>query len=158
MKKSICYFTLIALASLSCKKDEPAPVVAPVVPPLSQAAVAGTWKITSAQGVEWQEGVGIVIPLANDPETLNATLVITGTQVTITGADGTAFGTATITIDAANSTATITDLGLFNISAYVGNVSMVWIQHEPNTHSDYSEASPGIFKYFQKYWTLTKQP
>lgn len=127
----------------------------PTGPTFSQTGIAGTWKIIVSQGVEWEQGVGIIAPLAADPDLLNAKVVIVGTEVTITGADGTSFGSFPIAVDATGMTVTIAGIGLFNVSEYVGGVSMQWTQRDPIA-ADYEERDPGIFKYFQKYWTLQK--
>ncbi len=158
MKKAFSYFALLTILSgtvlFSCKKEDVV-ALAPAGPAFSQSGIAGTWKIIVSQGVEWEQGVGIITPLAAEPDLLNAKLVIVGTEATLTAADGTVFGSFPIAADATGMTVTLDGVGLFNVSEYVGGVSMQWIQREPIA-ADYEENNPGQFLYFQKYWTLQK--
>ena len=158
MKKPINYITLIAIVWLtalsSCKKDEPAVSTA-----LSQDALQGTWLITKSEGTEWEKTKGIVTPKANDPSGLNATLKFKGTECTYTDTAG-KFGSFGFTVDAANSTVTLTGVGLFNVKNYVAGKSMSMEQREP-LDTDYESRPDGSggskLLYFQKFWTTTKQ-
>ena len=93
--------------------------------------------------------------MAAEPSVLNAKLVIVGTEATLTAADGTVFCSFPIAVDAAGMTVTLDGVGLFNVSEYLGGISMQWIQREPIA-TDYEENNSGQFLYFQKYWTMQK--
>lgn len=155
----INFITLLVIVCLtavtSCKKDEPV-----VASGISQDALQGTWLITISQGTEWEKTLGIITPKANEPDLLNGTLKFIGSQVEIKTGAGILKGSAAFTVDAAKSTITITDIGLFNIKNYVAGKSMSMEQREPNPSvaSDYKFNSQGNnYLYFQKFWTTTKQ-
>lgn len=124
--------------------------------PLSNEALKGTWKITVAQGTEWEKGKGIVTPKASSPDDVGRTLTfLLPSEVQIKESNGTSVGNTGFVLDVANSTLTITGVGLFNIKNFVAGKSMEMEQREP-IDSDYRDVS-GKLLYFQKFWTLQKQ-
>lgn len=159
MRKSLSSVALLIALSItwlsSCKKDDPAAIVPAA---FSLTGIAGTWIINPSEGTEWEEGVGIITPKAAEPDLLNGTIEIIGTEVKVKDSGGTLLGAFPISADATNMKVTITGVGTFNVSSYVSGVSMYWAQKEPTEHSEYEENNPGQFLYFQKFWTLTKKP
>lgn len=144
---------LISIVGLvSCKKDDPVSVA------FSLSAISGSWIINPSEGTEWEEGVGIITPRAPEPDLLNATLKITGTEVEVKDSGGTSFGSFPISVNESDMEVTITGVGTFEVKNYIGNVSMTWNQKEPKDHSDFEEKNPGQFLAFQKFWGLTRKP
>ena len=159
MKRQIKFISLLFIVCLialnSCKKED---IVSLLPTVLSQDALQGTWLITISQGTEWEKTLGIVTPKANEPDLLNGTLKFIGNEVQIRTGAGILKGAAGFTVDAVNSTMTITGIGLFNVKNYVAGKSMNLEQREPNTDSDYKFNSQGNNNlYFQKFWTTIKQ-
>lgn len=158
---SIRAIVLLLAAStvmISCKKDEPAPA-APAATTLSDK-IQGDWAISKSQGVEWQEGVGIITPLADEPDLLGAMIRIEDDMFTVKEISGAVmFGPVAFTLDETENEITIPDLGTFQIEDLVLNTSMDWDQNEPKNPGDYEpQAGCGCNLFFQKFWTLSKLP
>jgi hypothetical protein len=145
---AITFCTSILLFS-NCTEDEP-------TAGLSQNSLQGTWTVTVSEGTEWKQGVGVITPRADDPETLNATFVFNGNSFTATAEGGSSFGTFTFSVDDENSTIMVDDLGFFNVKDFVAGTSMKWEQREP-LETDYEERDGGQFLYYQKFWSFEKE-
>ena len=150
MKKKFI-LSVIALAVIAffagCSDDEKTP-----------NSIEGTWDVTDAIGVEWQEnagntGAGTIIN-TNDPDVdmIGETIVIEGTEITLFGDSyPCGFSDGVLTIDfGAGYPET------FNVE-FDGSNTMVWTQDEPDAHIDYEENNPGQFLYYQKTFTLERQ-
>lgn len=114
--------------------------------------VNGSWLVTDAAGVEWEEGTGIINTNDPDEEFIDATFTITATEITL-GTMG------TFDYEFSNDVFSISiggDTEVFNVE-FDGSGTMYWTQDEPDEHSDYEENNPGQFLYYQKSFTLEKQ-
>lgn len=116
-------------------------------------SAVGTWLVTDAAGVEWEEGTGVINTNDPDPEFIDETFTLTADEITI-GTFGTfsyelADGVITVNIGGGETE-------VWNVE-FDGSDIMYWTQDEPTTHADYEENNPGQFLYYQKSFTLEKQ-
>lgn len=120
--------------------------------------IIGTWEITDATGIEWEEdegltGAGTIIN-TNDPDLdmIGEIFIVSSSTVEIFGdAYDYEFSDGKIMIDFGGDTET------FNVE-FDGANTMNWTQDEPTEHSDYEFNEGGEnYRYYQKSFTLTKQ-
>ena len=122
-------------------------------------SITGTWDVTDAAGVEWQEnpgntGAGTVINTNDpDPEFIGETFTIIGNEITIGtfGTFGYELSNGVITVNLGGG-----ETEVWNVE-FDGSDIMYWTQDEPTAHADYEENNPGQFLYYQKSFTLEKQ-
>ena len=140
--KTVVYVMLAAFVLLeSCKKEE---TTAPSNV-LSATTIQGTWKVTVAEGTEWENGVGVTTPRAADPGTVDLVFNIGPTSAIITkGTDTFTFSYTLTVVDAtiffppeAN-----TGLGLFAIKDF-DTTSMNWEQRDLIAADNEMRTGPG---------------
>ncbi len=146
----------VSLVSISCKKDDPAPVAG-----LSQTALQGSWAIASGEGTEWEEGVGIVTPRAVDPSLVGYKIVIDGSMISVKDISGAVvLGPIAFTLD--TSTGVITagnaasGLGVYTIKNFVAGATMEWDQREPIAEDFEPQVGCGCNLSFQKFLKFAK--
>jgi hypothetical protein len=154
---SIRFIALLFVASLlstSCKKDDPAPAATTTT--LSLETLEGDWVLSTGEGTEWEEGVGIITPRAADASAVGLKFRFEDDVLTVYDISGTVmFGPANFTLDA--TTGIIdggpgsTGLGVFTIKNF-GAKSMEWDQREPIAADYEAQAGCGCNLAFQKFW------
>jgi hypothetical protein len=116
-------------------------------------SAVGTWLVTDAAGVEWEEGTGVINTNDPDPEFIGETFILTADEITLA-----TFGT--FDYELADGVITVStgggDTEVWNVE-FDGSDIMYWTQDEPTTHADYEENNPGQFLYYQKSFTLERQ-
>lgn len=144
MKKNFMFCIAVGATLLfaGCNDDE------------KKSKITGTWEVTDAMGVEWEEGEGVINTNDPDEEFLGETVTITATQVTI--AD---FGTFDYELSGGVMTIDFGDgeTEEFNIAFDDAN-TMLWSQDDPDDHSDYEYNEEGDnYLFYQKFLTLDRQ-
>lgn len=145
-----------SLWSTSCKKDDPAPAAG-----LSAATLEGNWAVTSGEGTEWQEGVGIITPRASDPSLVGYKFVITGSTISVQDISGTVvlgpiaytLNTTTGVITAGNGAS---GLGVYTIKNFVAGATMEWDQRDPIAEDFEPQAGCACNLAFQKFFKFAK--
>lgn len=147
----IAILLVAVLVSGSCSKDDPAPAAG-----LSVATLEGSWAITSSEGTEWQEGVGIITPRAPDNSIVGYAVIFAGNMVSVEDVSGNVLlgpiaftlNTTTGVITAGNGAS---GLGVYTIKNFVAGASMEWDQREPIAEDYEPEAGCGCNLSFQKF-------
>lgn len=149
MKKlTLSLFTLIVLFS-NCSDDDNKK---------KSAGLKGSWEITEAVGVEWEEdedlaGTGKVINTNDpDPDFMGEVFEISNSEIAIKGSDfAYEYSNGVLTLDMGGGESEV-----FNV--VINGNSMLWTQDEPSQHSDY-EYNDGSesYLYYQKSFTFEKR-
>jgi hypothetical protein len=144
------------LTSISCKKDDPAPATG-----LSLSALQGDWAVTSGEGTEWEEGVGIVTPRADDPSLVGYKFSITSTTITVKDITGTTvLGSVAYTLDPTTGVISAgngaSGLGVYTIKNFVAGATMDWDQREPIAEDYEPQSGCGCNLAFQKFLKFAK--
>jgi hypothetical protein len=154
MKKKLLLF-MIALGAIvfftGCSDDEKK---------ASSPSLTGTWDVTDAAGVEWEENVGntgagtVINTTDPDPEFIGETFIFTADEITFAtlGTFEYDFTDGVISIDVGGG-----DIEVWNVE-FDGSDTMYWTQDEPNEHSDYEYNAGGEnYLFYQKSFTLELQ-
>jgi hypothetical protein len=122
-------------------------------------SIDGTWNITDAIGVEWEEdesenGNGTVINTNNpDLDMIGEVLEINGTEIALFGGSYPfEYEGGVITIDFGGG-----ETESFNV-AFTDSNTMEWTQDEPTDHADYEYNDGGDnYLFYQKSWSLERE-
>lgn len=144
------------LLSTSCKKDDPTPAAG-----LSMATLEGSWAISSGEGTEWEEGVGIITPRAADGSLVGLKIVIEDDMISVKDISGTVLlGPISFTLNTTTGVITAgngaTGLGVYTIKNFVAGASMEWDQREPIAEDYEAEAGCGCNLAFQKFLVFAR--
>lgn len=146
-----------SVLSTSCKKDDPAPPAATTT--LSLETLEGDWVLSTGEGTEWEEGVGIITPRAADGSLVGYKFRFEDDVLTVYDISGTViFGPINFTLTVTNATTGTfaagngaTGLGVYTIKNF-GTKSMEWDQREPIAEDYEAQAGCGCNLAFQKFW------
>lgn len=147
---------LIILVCFSCKKDD-----APAPAGLSLATLEGSWAITSGEGTEWQEGVGIITPRAVDNSLVGYKIQVDGDVLTVKDISGNVvLGPITITLNTStgviNAGNAVDGLGVYTIKNFVAGATMEWDQRDPIAEDYEPQAGCGCNLSFQKFFKFAR--
>lgn len=125
------------------------------------ATLEGSWAITSGEGTEWREGVGIVTPRATDNSLVGYKIVIAGDQISVKDVSGTVvLGPMTFTLTAStgviNAGNSASGLGVYTIKNFVAGASMEWDQREPIAEDYKPQAGCSCNLSFQKFFKFAR--
>jgi hypothetical protein len=155
--KAATLLIAVAVLSTSCKKDDPAPAATG----LTLQTLEGNWAVTSGEGTEWEEGVGIITPRAADPSLVGYKFSITSSAITVKDISGaTVLGPIAYTLNTSTGVLSAgngaTGLGVFTIKNFVAGATMEWDQRDPIAEDYEPQAGCGCNLSFQKFWKFAK--